>query len=296
MRFQEIFNKANGKPIFSFEYFPPGKNTTIEDLKNLIAELSKLGPAFTTCTFRADGTTQKVTEEIVAYMQKDLNLTAVSHLTCVGQDKDQIDTVLKSLKQRGINNILALRGDPPKGQEVFTANPNGFNSARDLSSYINENHDFSIAVAGYPEGHTEAVSLDADIDYLKSKQDAGAELIITQLFFDINYYEIFLEKVAKANITIPILPGIMPIRNVGQLKRFTSMCGAKIPLKLQSDLSEIEDDAKAVFKFGVDFATEFSKSLINLGVPGIHFYTLNKEKQIQAVVHNLLESKCLYSF
>ncbi|MCL4143680.1 UNVERIFIED_CONTAM: hypothetical protein GTU68_063371, partial [Idotea baltica] len=281
---------------FSFEFFPPGKNTTIEELKSLIAELSKLGPAFTTCTFRADGTTQKITEEIVAYMQKDLNMSAVSHLTCVGQDKDQINAVLNSLKQNGIDNVLALRGDPPKGQDIFTASPNGFSSAKDLSSYINQNHDFSIAVAGYPEGHTEAVSLDADIDYLKSKQDAGAELIITQLFFDINFYEIFLDKVEKANITIPILPGIMPIRNVGQLKRFTSLCGASIPLKLEEDLNAIEKDSKAVFDFGVQFATEFSKNLIKLGAPGIHFYTLNKEKQIQAVVSNLIESKVLNSF
>jgi methylenetetrahydrofolate reductase (NADPH) len=286
--FKEIFSKDSGK-IFSFEFFPPKSELELPTTLALIDTLSKLDPAFMTCTFRPDGTTQYLTEQIVEHIRVKLNLPAVSHLTCVGQSKSEIDSVLTSLANRGVNNILALRGDPPKDQPNFTVHPEGFACARDLVEHITERGGFSVAVAGYPEGHQEAESLEADLLYLKEKADAGAELIITQLFFDPEVYFNFVAKAKALGINIPILPGIMPIRDYKQLTRFTSLCGASIPKQIIQDLEAIASDSEAVINYGVNQATQLCKILLDGGAPGIHFYTLNKSSQVKDVVRGLKE-------
>lgn len=297
MRFKEIFEIANGKPIFSLEFFPPRKNEGLDELYNLISELSKLSPAFATCTFRPDGTSSLLTKKIVEFIHNELNLNSVSHLTCVGQSKDEVRKVLNSLNDSSIRSVLALRGDPPKGTDSFTPNEDGFTCARDLVKFINEDFsNLSVAVAAYPEGHQDAKSVAEEIDYLKEKIDAGAEVIITQLFLDLSFFEKFMERLISANINIPVIPGIMPIRNVGQLKRFTSLCKATIPKEIERTLSNIEKDKEAVIDFGIEFATNFCRELIKLGAPGIHFYTLNKERQIQEIINRLMSDKILFKF
>ncbi|RME57751.1 MAG: methylenetetrahydrofolate reductase [NAD(P)H] [Candidatus Dadabacteria bacterium] len=246
-----------------------------------------------TVTYGAGGGTRDKTFELVRYIKKDLAKKAVAHLTCAGHSKDEINSILQKYKENSINYILALRGDPPKGESKFIPHPDGFSCARDLVSYIRENFNFSIAVAGYPETHKEAVSPQADIDYLKEKVDAGAELIVTQLFFSANIYNHFIERVRKAGINVPVLPGIMPISNYKQLIRFTTMCGASVPAWISNKLEQIKDNRESVIKFGIDQAVSLCRDLLKSGAPGIHLYTLNKSAQVEEIVKILKKDALL---
>lgn len=276
--FSEIFSQH--KKILSFEFFPPKKIESIPNTKDLMKRLNDYAPDFMTVTYGAGGGTREFTKDLVSYLCNELSCTAVSHLTCVGHSESDLQVILESLRVEGIRNILALRGDAHEESQGFDF----LSCARDLVRYIAERYDFSLAVAGYPEMHKDALSLESELMYLKEKQDAGASLIITQLFFDNNLYFAFLENAKAYGITIPIIPGIMPISNVAQLERFTAMCGASIPEELLSELKEHEQDKDAVIEIGTRHAVIQSIDLLEKGAPGIHYYTLNKHSQISSVL------------
>jgi methylenetetrahydrofolate reductase (NADPH) len=285
MRFSEIYNQS--KPILSFEFFPPKKEENLQQTFQMIAELNELSPDFMTVTYGAGGGTRSLTRQMVSYIHNDLQVSAVAHLTCIGHNREELDQVLEKLKSAGIDKILALRGDAPLGNNETNSNQQAFCNARELTEYITKRGDFSVAVAGYPETHRDSQSPEADIEYLKEKVSAGAEIIITQLFFDSDFYFRFLEKTKKAGINIPIVPGIMPIANISQIKRFTEMCGASIPKQLQKNLSDLENQPDQVLQFGIDYATEQCKKLLNGGAPGLHIYTLNRCAQTKPIIENL---------
>jgi len=270
----------SGERILSFEFFPPKKREALGQTRDLIRELSRFNPHFMTCTYGAGGGTRETTIEIVDFIRNELSIPAVAHLTCVGHTTEDLDQILAKLQSTGLRNILALRGDPPKGETKFTPVAGGLSSARELVGYIHEKFDFNVAVAGYPEVHPEAASPQADLDYLKSKVDAGADLIITQLFFDADVYFSFQDKCRRAGIEVPILPGIMPISSIKQVRKFTGMCGATIPEGLQKSLEELEKEGDQVSEFGTEFATELVQKLFDGGAPGVHLYTLNKSSQV----------------
>ncbi len=279
--FPEIFSKE--KKVLSFEFFPPKKAEKLDSTKSLIRLLSEYNPDFMTVTYGAGGGTRDFTKDLVTYIAQELNKTAVSHLTCVGHQLEEIREIVGRLKADGIRNILALRGDAPVGQ-AESDKVDSLDCARDLVTFLQEEGGLSLAVAGYPEVHSDAVSQEEDLKYLFSKQEAGATLIITQLFFDSSHYFDFVEKAKNFGITIPIMPGLMPISNVQQVQKFTNMCGATIPADLLSSLKQVETDSVAVGEIGINHTIKQVDELLNGGAPGIHFYTLNKSPQIQDIL------------
>lgn len=278
---------AQKRPAFSFEFFPP---KTDDDAAHLLAtarQLKELDPAFISVTWGAGGSTRRKTLDIVSAVKKDLGVETMAHLTCVGASREDIDGVLTEIRQRGIKNVLALRGDPPKGSTAFVTHPGGFSHANELVAHIKKFGDFCVGVAGYPEKHIEAPSFEADLDNLKRKMDAGADFIITQLFFGNDDFLRFRDKASARGVVAPILPGIMPVTNVGQLKRFTTLCGAKIPNELLQRLEAVQEDAEAVIRLGVAHAVAQGRRLLDAGVPGIHFYTLNRSRSTADVLKAL---------
>jgi methylenetetrahydrofolate reductase (NADPH) len=275
------------KPAFSFEFFPPKDSEGVERLFQTISELHSYEPTYVSVTYGAMGSTRGLTVELVRRIKQEVGIEAMAHLTCVGATKEEIADVLRDLQRGGIENVLPLRGDPPKGQESFVRHEGGFAHASELVKFIrdNLNHDLCLAGACYPEKHPEASSPEVDLDHLKAKVDAGADFLITQLFFDNEDYFRFVERADKAGITCPIVAGVMPITNVSQIKRFTQMCGARIPAALLSRL-EGADDA-AVRALGVEHATEQCRGLLKHGAPGIHFYTLNRSTATRGILENL---------
>lgn len=277
----------SGRPIFSFEFFPPKTEEGVEHLFRTIGELKALAPAFVSVTYGAGGSNRQRTVEVVKRIKGEHGVEAMAHLTCVGSDRDEIDRVLGQLKEAGIENVLALRGDPPKGEATFTRTADGFSYAYELVAYIRKRHHFSIGGACYPEGHVECRDLDKDLGHLKTKVDTGLDFIITQLFFDNRCYFDFVKRARAIGIGVPILPGIMPITNVGQVKRFTEMCGASIPASLLCELEAVQDDPAAVMALGIGHAATQCRELLSNGAPGIHFYTLNKSPATRAILRSL---------
>jgi methylenetetrahydrofolate reductase (NADPH) len=293
MKFSELFSTARdeGAKVLSFEFFPPKKKDTLSVTKALMEELLAYNPHCMTVTYGAGGGTRSFTRELVSYIHNQLQCPAVAHLTCVGHSAADIDTVLDELRAEGIENVLALRGDPPKGETRFTAHPEGFANAKELVAHIDKQNRFSLAVAGYPETHQDAESPAAEMAYLKQKVDAGAEVIITQLFFDADMYFRFVDSASAAGIDVPILPGIMPIGNVSQVQRFTGMCGASIPSSLGEKLESLKETPDDVHQFGISYAVELSEKLLAGGAPGIHLYTLNKSSQVKEIAGALAIGK-----
>ena len=276
-----------GKPGVSFEFFPPKSEAGFQQLFRTIDELHPLHPTYVSVTYGAGGSTREKTVQLVERIQRELKIRSMAHLTCVGHTADEIGRILDDLWTAGIRNVLALRGDPPAGQSQFVPTEGGFSNADGLTAYVKSRHDFCIGVAGYPEGHPQCLNRTRDLEHLKAKVDNGGCLVITQLFFDNADFYRFRDAARAAGIKVPIVAGIMPILNVAQIKRFVSMCGAKIPQPLLVTLEALEQNSEAVYAAGVEYATHQCEDLLNSGVDGLHFYTLNKSKATVQICKSL---------
>lgn len=283
VRIDQIFR--SGEPAFSFEFFPPKTPQGEEALLRTIDELRPLAPAFVSVTYGAMGSNRGQVVELVTRI-KQLGLNPMAHLSCTGHTRPEIAAILDQLAAAGIDNVLPLRGDPPRG-EVFTPVPGGFAHASDLVAFIREGWDFCLAGACYPEVHPDAADAAADLANLVTKVRAGVDFLITQLFFDNSDYVAFVPRARAAGIEVPIVPGIMPIVDVGGVKRMTAMCGAKIPAELGRRLAEADGDPEAVIAVGIEHATRQCRDLLERGAPGVHFYTLNKSPATRQILSAL---------
>jgi methylenetetrahydrofolate reductase (NADPH) len=275
-----------GGPLFSFEFFPPKDDAAAAQLVATIADLKLLKPHFVSVTYGAGGSTRIKTLELVARIKNEIGIEAMAHLTCVGHSKAEIRAILEDLTGRGIENVLALRGDPPRGETSFKPHPDGYHHANELAEEV-ARRGFCFGVAGYPEKHPEAPSLEVDLQNLKRKVDTGASFVTTQLFFQNTYYFDFVARARAIGIRVPIFPGIMPVTNYSQIQRFTALCGATLPQSLEKELKAAQGDLDAVTRIGIRHAAHQCEELLNKGAPGIHFYTLNKSRATGEILQHL---------
>lgn len=283
MRIDQILAGAN-EPVFSFEFFPPKTDEGEQNLRAALASLRELEPAFVSVTYGAAGSTRGLTLELTKWIKQELGIEAMAHLSCVGATRDELCVILDSLADAGIENVLALRGDPPRGETSWEPHPGGLRYSSELAALIDSRYSMSIGAACFPEVHPEAVDLASDLRFLKHKVESGASFLITQLFFDNEVYFRFVEEARAAGIEVPIIPGIMPITDVGQIKRFTDMCGACIPHSLLEQLEKRAPFGNEVLQLGVSYATLQCAELLARGAPGIHFYTLNRSPATRAIL------------
>ena len=276
MRIDQIIGL--GKPTVSFEFFPPKNEQGFAQLYRTIGELHPLHPSYVSVTYGAGGSTREKTVDLVERIQNELKIRSMAHLTCVGHTAEELGRIVDELWDAGIRNILALRGDPQAGQTNFVPTEGGFAYADQLVEFVRTRHDFCVGVAGYPEGHPQCLIKTRDLEHLTRKVDNGGCFVVTQLFFDNAEFYRFRDAARVMGIKVPIVAGIMPILNVAQIKRFVSMCGAKIPHPLLVHLESLETDPEAVYSAGVEYATKQCQDLLANGVDGLHFYTLNRSK------------------
>jgi methylenetetrahydrofolate reductase (NADPH) len=274
------------RPVFSFEFFPPKTDEAAKQLERTIAELGPLEPSFVSVTYGAGGTTREKTIDIVSRIKRDTGIESMAHLTCVGATKDDIKAVLDRLVDAGVENVLALRGDPPKGETAFQYTEGGFRYANELARFIRDQYDGKLCIGGacYPEKHTECVNPAVDLMNLKRKIEHGAQFAITQLFFDNRRYFEFVEYARENGVNVPIIPGIMPVTSAQQAEKMTALGGVSLPYRLAAELDARRNDPDAVFEIGLEHATTQCIELLRAGVPGIHFYTLNRSKATQQVL------------
>lgn len=285
MNFQDFYKP--GVPKFSFEVFPPKNEQGIESLFTALRELSPFHPAFISVTYGAMGSTRDLTRDLAIRIWKEVGLTTAFHFTCVGSSREAIREYVERLKREGLHLIVALRGDPPGGMTHFEPPVDGFSNANELVAFLREIDGFSIAVAGYPEGHIEAPDKETDLKNLKHKVAAGADIVITQLFFNNADFFDFVERARGIGIDIPIIPGIMPIINLKQIEKITKMCGATLPKSLSDELLRNESNPEAMRAIGIQHALAQCRELISRGAPGIHFYTLNKSTSVAQIIAGL---------
>ena len=281
--------KAAGQPVVSFEFFPPKTDEGDRALlEKTLPALTALRPDYCSVTYGAGGGTREKTLMIVDKIQREHGLTTMCHLTCVNATAEELRGVLLEARRLGVNNILALRGDPPGGSGQFTRTEGGFEFSWQLVKFIREMGGFSIGTAGFPEGHIACrEGREADWDHLKDKIDCGADFVLTQLFFANADFFRFRDYLRKKGVTVPICPGIIPILSAHQIQRFTALCGAALPAPLLASLEKYRDDDEGCAEFGIEYATRQCAELLRAGVPGLHFYTLNKARSTAAVVRNL---------
>jgi methylenetetrahydrofolate reductase (NADPH) len=284
MKLREIY--AQPGLHLSFEFFPPKTEKGVAGLWGEIERLKTYSPSFCSVTYGAGGSTRDSTVSLVDTIRQEHRLEVMCHLTVVNQSKAEVRAVLSELTQRGVENIIALRGDPPAGVDEWVPHPDGFQYSVELVREARA-RDFSIAVAGFPEMHPRAESRQSDLRYLKEKVDAGADVIITQLFFDNEDFYRYADDVAALGVTVPLVPGVLPIQSTSQTRRFTALCGSRIPDRLEARLADVADDDEAAVRLGIDYATEQCQGLIGFGVPAIHFYTLNKSRSVGGILTNL---------
>ena len=296
MRISDLlrFARERGEPVFSFEFFPPKTDDGVRALFETVEALRPLAPSFVSVTYGAGGSTRQRTLALVKRLKRDTEIETMAHVTCVGASRDEIAAVLDEVAEAGVQNVLALRGDPPRGETTFRPHPDGFRYASELVAFIRSRPDrwpFCIGGAGYPEGHVETRDLALDLRHLKLKVDAGAQFLVTQLFFENAQYDRFVERARAAGIAVPIVPGIMPFTNVEQVERFTAMCGASIPPKLRAAMEVRRADGDAARDLGVAYATLQCADLLRRGAPGVHFYTLNRSTSTRAILAALRASE-----
>ncbi len=290
MRIDQILAAAD-EPVFSFEFFPPKTPEGEANLYKAIAQLQPLNPAYVSVTYGAGGSTRGKTLEIVQRIRDEYGLEAMAHFTCVNATVGELRETLDEMRRLGFDNVLALRGDPPAGEDVWTKTEGGLEYSSELVDLINSDYDFAIAAAAFPETHIHASSPEDDLRHLKKKVDLGAAFLVTQLFFDNAAYFDFVDRARAIGIAVPIIPGILPITNIAQLQRITSLCGATIQPELMAELDARADDPEAVAEFGVAFATLQCAELLAGGAPGIHFYTLNRSPATRAILSALKLSR-----
>jgi methylenetetrahydrofolate reductase (NADH) len=283
MRIDQILAKAD-EPVFSFEFFPPKTDEGEQNLRAALTALRELEPDFVSVTYGAAGSTRGLTLQLTKWIKQELGIEAMAHLSCVGTTSDELCVILDSLADAGIENVLALRGDPPRGETGWKPHPGGLRYSSELAALIAERYPMSVGAACFPEVHPEATDRASDLKFLKRKVEAGASFLITQLFFDNEAYFQFVEDARAAGIDVPIIPGIMPITDVGQIKRFTDMCGACIPEPLLRQLEARAPFSGEVLQLGVSYATLQCAELLARGAPGIHFYTLNRSPATRAIL------------
>lgn len=294
MKISDILKTA--RPTISFEFFPPKTDKAMVSLLVTLSRLHELRPSFATCTYGAGGSTRARTLEVTLKIKEQFGLEAMAHFTCVGQTLKDIDGVLENFTKHGIENVLALRGDRPANQPEP---PEGwfpdFKNAVDLIRHLRQRfgNAFGLGCAGYPEKHPEAADFETDLRRLKGKVDAGADFIITQLFFANEHFFHFVKRCREIGIAVPIIAGIMPVTNVVQIKKFTAMCGAVIPEQMLVELNPIADDPEAVMRYGVEWSTRQCRELLAAKVDGLHFYTLNKSTATRQIVENLRRTGAL---
>lgn len=281
---------SSGFPVFSFEFFPPKTPEGHAKLWETLQDLRSVQPTFVSVTWGAGGSTRAHTVELTRRIKAELGIEAMAHLTCTGASAGDLGEVLDSLDEARVHNVLALRGDPPKGADRFERPAGGFGFANELVEYVKKRDRFCVGAACYPEGHVESSSRYEDLHNLKRKVDAGAEFLITQLFFDNRVYFDFVDRARAAGINVPIIPGLMPITNVDQIRRFTQMCGATIPGPLLEALEKRRSEPERVQELGVAHATIQALGLIQGGAPGVHFYTLNKSTASREIMTALRTS------
>ena len=284
MRISDLL--AAKRPIFSFEFFPPKSDEAVMQLEKTIADLHPLEPDFVSVTYGAGGSTREKTLDLVTRIKRDTGIEAMAHLTCAGSTKEDLRSVLDRIVSSGVENVLALRGDPPKGQMDFVATEGGFRYANELVAFARNTYNGRLCVgaAGYPEKHIECGNPYVDLSNLKRKVDDGAQFLITQLFFENRRYFEFVDNARAHGIHVPIIPGIMPITNASQIERFTLLCGASLPYRLAAELHRRRDDTKAVMQLGVAHASAQCLELLQCGAPGVHFYTLNRSTATMQVL------------
>jgi methylenetetrahydrofolate reductase (NADPH) len=283
MRIDEILSRGD-EPVFSFEFFPPKTPEGEKNLYRALTELKPLDPAYVSVTYGAGGSTRDKTLEIVQRIKEEFELEAMAHFTCVEQTVDEIEATLARMREAGIENVLALRGDPPQGQTDWTKTEGGLEYSHVLGRLIRADYPFVVGAACFPETHIHATSPEDDLRYLKEKVDAGVDFLITQMFFDNALYFDFVERARAAGIEVPIIPGIWPITNVAQIQKVTEMCGATISDEMRTELEARRDEPEAALDFGVAYATLQCAELLHHGAPGIHFYTLNRSPATRAIL------------
>ena len=289
MRIDELL--AERRPVFSFEFYPPKTPEGVEALFEAIAALKPLRPDYVSVTYGAGGATRDGTVEIATRIKREHGIETMAHLSCVGETREGLRALLDRFAEAGIVNVLALRGDPPKGETGFTRPEGGLSSAAELTAFIDDGHDFTIGGACFPEVHPEATSLDADLDYLKTKVDAGAAFLITQLFFDNDVYWRFVDAARERGIDVPIIPGVIPIASYAQVSRICGLCDASIPPQLDEAMRALGGDEEAERLLGVAYAARQCDELLAGGAPGIHFYALNRASGVRAVLSALRASR-----
>jgi methylenetetrahydrofolate reductase (NADPH) len=287
MRIDDLF-ASKPEPVFSFEFFPPKTPEGEQNLFRALEDLAALEPDYVSVTYGAGGSTRDKTLEIVSRLKRDFSLEAMAHFTCVNATTDELRRTLDAMRDAGIENVLALRGDPPQGQERWTKTDGGLEYSRELVELIAADYpELAIGAACFPETHIHATDAESDLRYLKEKVDAGAKFLITQLFFDNRVFEEFVARARDVGVDVPIVPGIMPITNVGQIARITQLSGSDIPADLREQMELRTDDPQAALEFGVAFATLQCADLLAKGAPGIHFYTLNRSPATRAILSAL---------
>jgi methylenetetrahydrofolate reductase (NADPH) len=282
MRIDDLLTRE--RPLFSFEFFPPKTPEGVETLFETIRTLAPLEPGYVSVTYGAGGATREGTVEISTTIKREHGIETMAHLSCVGETLERVREILARLDDGGIENVLALRGDPPRGEAEFKPPEGGLSSSAELAALISREFDFAIGGACFPEVHPEAASLEADIAFLKTKVEAGATFLITQLFFDNRAYFDFVPACRRAGIDVPIIAGVMPITSYAQIKRFCQLCEAVIPDPLAEAMDALGGDEEAEFELGLAYAARQCEELLAGGAPGIHFYTLNKAPATRAIL------------
>jgi methylenetetrahydrofolate reductase (NADPH) len=275
---------AERRPVFSFEFFPPKTDEGLSNLRETLAVLSSDEPDFVSVTYGALGSTRDTTIDIVKWIKQDLGIEAMAHFTCVGATTEELRATLDEIEAAGVDNVLALRGDPPAGQDEWVQTEGGLLYSTELIALLEEHYGFAVGAAAFPEVHPQAESPESDISFLKAKQDAGASFLITQLFYDNEFYFDFVARARDAGVTVPIIPGVMPVTNLRNIRRITELCKSEIPEPFERQLEAREDDPQALQDLGVAYATLQCVDLLSRGAPGIHFYTLNRSPATRAIL------------